>query len=176
MADGSPPKPTLPQGVTDDRNGGGARTVFIGIKRLARARDEAQGRGTTRRDHPAIHVLRLSRRTDGAAAITPRRHHERPAFAQISARSGLENPPELPELFANPWTVTSLSDPGNDSGLSKTLLTTVNMTVVAPMPRAKISTATTANPGFWRKCEAHGECLARDPPASACHEHHGTFP
>src|SRR6266542_3486078 len=49
---------------------------------------------------------------------------------------------------------TSLSGSRYGSGLRSTPLTTLNMAVFAPMPRARVNTATAVKPGFfssWRK-------------------------
>src|SRR5689334_7404449 len=47
---------------------------------------------------------------------------------------------------------TNLSASLNASGRKRTALTTLKMTVVAPMPRARIMIATAANPGAFRSC------------------------
>ena len=44
---------------------------------------------------------------------------------------------------------TRRSDPGYGSGLSSTVLTALKIAVLAPMPRASVSTATPVKPGLF---------------------------
>jgi hypothetical protein len=51
-------------------------------------------------------------------------------------------------------TVTTRPESGNGSGFSKIPLTTLKITMFAPMPIAKVKMATAAKPGFRRSMRA----------------------
>src|SRR6266540_6758381 len=70
---------------------------------------------------------------------------------KVAGETGVRSQPGSLELSKRR---TSLSGSRYGSGLRSTPLTTLNMAVFAPMPSARVNTATAVKPGFfssWRK-------------------------
>jgi hypothetical protein len=66
-----------------------------------------------------------------------------------SLRFGTEIVPVKPREMLNSQSLTSLSGSPSESGRSSTPSITEKMAVLAPIPKARVSTATSVKPGFF---------------------------
>jgi len=58
----------------------------------------------------------------------------------------------LPQPLGSLNTLTKRSESGYGKGFSRTLLTTLNIEVLAPIPMASINTTMSVKPGLFRNC------------------------
>lgn len=144
----------LPESVTQHDHLVLARLILIGREDPAQDRSRPQDLQAAGGHPQSADALRLSLAGEVQLPSVQEREvfEDTPVLFPVEESAGRSPIPLTRPGSLHTWT----SCPGwsNGSGLSNTASTMLNTAVVAPMPRASVSTATAVKPGFfnnWRK-------------------------